>query len=374
MYADTLTAQGSRLKFARLCVEVDASKPLPEEIFLQPPSKGSDAHPPLLKILVSYQWKPKRCSECLVFGHSNLNCPLQVSVAQQTISDAQGQAAATSLAASGQIKDSSSSANVWRIAGKKGKSRLSLSQDGILPTPSGKTHSLGSASLVIKETFSGPVESPMQAMVDSLASSVKDISSSVGATSGLDPASVMIKAPMASPATILSTSAGPSTSTVMSKAPMASPATILSSSAGPSTSTKSPMASPAKILTTSAGPPTSYAQILTTGQDAGDSPSPDCSSKLASRVKSIDGTIQISRQPHTSLQPSQSSSDPLGSSKHGSLAGRSSDKSSPFAAGNQIEGVPSPDKSKERQETSLPSVAPSLIHRGLMQGQSSGSP
>ena len=45
MYADAQTAQGTRLKFARICVEIDASKPLTEEFFLKPNPKGSESPP-----------------------------------------------------------------------------------------------------------------------------------------------------------------------------------------------------------------------------------------------------------------------------------------------------------------------------------------
>ena len=47
LFADSMTKQGTRLKFARSCVEVDASKPLVEEFFLKLNGKGTGSSSPL---------------------------------------------------------------------------------------------------------------------------------------------------------------------------------------------------------------------------------------------------------------------------------------------------------------------------------------
>ena len=50
LYADAPTEQGTRLKFARLCIEIDASKPLTEELYIKPSSTEGN----LIKIKAVY--------------------------------------------------------------------------------------------------------------------------------------------------------------------------------------------------------------------------------------------------------------------------------------------------------------------------------
>ena len=73
LYADAQTEQCTRLKYARICVEVAAGKPLLEELFLKTSAKG-DCPSCFHKIKVVYQWRPKQCSTCQVFGHSDSAC------------------------------------------------------------------------------------------------------------------------------------------------------------------------------------------------------------------------------------------------------------------------------------------------------------
>ena len=102
LYADAQTEQGTHLKYARICVEVDASKPLIEEIFLKPNSKGTASSPPLIRIKALYQWKPKRCSGCQVFGHTDTLCPQQIATpANQPNPPELGQASGSTDATSG---------------------------------------------------------------------------------------------------------------------------------------------------------------------------------------------------------------------------------------------------------------------------------
>lgn len=72
LYADQLTESGQRLSFAKICVEVDCSSPLPSSFDLK------YANGDMVEIRVQYPWKPMMCSDCTVFGHGVSNCPKKV--------------------------------------------------------------------------------------------------------------------------------------------------------------------------------------------------------------------------------------------------------------------------------------------------------
>ncbi|KAJ6906931.1 hypothetical protein NC651_017564 [Populus alba x Populus x berolinensis] len=60
---DELTLGCKRLDYARLCVEVDASLLFVHKFELEFSNTIREVH-------VNYEWKPKRCEKCHVFGHS----------------------------------------------------------------------------------------------------------------------------------------------------------------------------------------------------------------------------------------------------------------------------------------------------------------
>ncbi|KAI8555079.1 hypothetical protein RHMOL_Rhmol05G0146700 [Rhododendron molle] len=62
---DRLTESCKRINFAKICVEVDASFPLPEQFDLTLPSGA------VFTIRVWYPWKPLKCNSCNVLGHKN---------------------------------------------------------------------------------------------------------------------------------------------------------------------------------------------------------------------------------------------------------------------------------------------------------------
>ncbi|KAJ6287633.1 hypothetical protein OIU78_001698 [Salix suchowensis] len=55
----------TRLDFARVCVEIDAAKPLVYKYDLASPCPNEPLH-----IEVEYEWKPARCDKCKLFGHA----------------------------------------------------------------------------------------------------------------------------------------------------------------------------------------------------------------------------------------------------------------------------------------------------------------
>ena len=61
-----------RLNYAQVCVEIDAGASLIKEFDLASENTEDPCQDPI-KIRVEYQWKPAKCSHCLVFGHSSNN-------------------------------------------------------------------------------------------------------------------------------------------------------------------------------------------------------------------------------------------------------------------------------------------------------------
>ncbi|KAJ6724578.1 GLYCINE-RICH CELL WALL STRUCTURAL PROTEIN 1.8-LIKE [Salix viminalis] len=64
---DEQTFKGTRLEYARICVEIDASLPYVNKFEIDTPLSPVPA-----TVEVTYEWKPSRCATCKVFGHA---CP-----------------------------------------------------------------------------------------------------------------------------------------------------------------------------------------------------------------------------------------------------------------------------------------------------------
>lgn len=64
MYADTITDDHKRLRYARVLVEIDVTSDCPKEIVIRR-TDGSK-----VTIGVEYPWLPAKCSICGGFGHA----------------------------------------------------------------------------------------------------------------------------------------------------------------------------------------------------------------------------------------------------------------------------------------------------------------
>ncbi|KAG5544422.1 hypothetical protein RHGRI_016994 [Rhododendron griersonianum] len=73
LYADALTESCERLSYARLCVEVEVGSVLPETVDVE--YCGLTA-----TVGVKYPWRPVKCLECHVFGHSDDQCVVKAKV------------------------------------------------------------------------------------------------------------------------------------------------------------------------------------------------------------------------------------------------------------------------------------------------------
>ncbi|XP_028082596.1 uncharacterized protein LOC114283918 [Camellia sinensis] len=67
LFMDNLTEKGSRVSFARVCVEIDAACTLPAMFNV---SCGGDT----IVVKVEYQGLPAKCDHCVAFGHATTRC------------------------------------------------------------------------------------------------------------------------------------------------------------------------------------------------------------------------------------------------------------------------------------------------------------
>ncbi|GJX73754.1 zinc knuckle CX2CX4HX4C containing protein [Tanacetum coccineum] len=63
-----------RSSYARALIEVSADKELMESIVIAIPL-GKDKGHSLATVVIEYEWRPPRCSTCLIFDHGNDKCP-----------------------------------------------------------------------------------------------------------------------------------------------------------------------------------------------------------------------------------------------------------------------------------------------------------
>ena len=109
---------------------MDASKPLLEEVFLKKFSNEKSSSY-LISIKVSYQWKPKQCSICQVFGHSDQACPIKIGFPGVS-GPGQNDGSSAELpvgAVAGKTHSGAPTPSVWRVVSKKGKARVMTEQE-----------------------------------------------------------------------------------------------------------------------------------------------------------------------------------------------------------------------------------------------------
>ncbi|KAK1299352.1 hypothetical protein QJS10_CPB14g01366 [Acorus calamus] len=68
LYRDAATRLGTRISFARVCVEIAVGSTLPDKVVVNSKLGGQQ------EFLVSYDWKPKACTHCFTFGHDDAMC------------------------------------------------------------------------------------------------------------------------------------------------------------------------------------------------------------------------------------------------------------------------------------------------------------
>ena len=69
MYLDEITECHSQLTFARICIEVKATKVIPSSFVI------NLGYGEPCEIRVELPWKPETCEECKIFGHTRKSCP-----------------------------------------------------------------------------------------------------------------------------------------------------------------------------------------------------------------------------------------------------------------------------------------------------------
>lgn len=83
LFADAATEGKQRINYARICVELDASKPLVKEFEVDVFNDSLEVAG-TTTIKVFYQWRPQACGHCKVFGHSDDTCPYLLVAAKLT--------------------------------------------------------------------------------------------------------------------------------------------------------------------------------------------------------------------------------------------------------------------------------------------------
>ncbi|XP_044474043.1 uncharacterized protein LOC123202280 [Mangifera indica] len=72
LYVDSVTEEGSRLEYARICVDISVNHDFPDKLELVLPTKENVA------IRLECAWKPLKCNLCNMFGHGNEECKRRV--------------------------------------------------------------------------------------------------------------------------------------------------------------------------------------------------------------------------------------------------------------------------------------------------------
>ena len=71
LHLDPLTENQTKLSFARICVEVGVDCEFPTSVLLD---RGNGNYS---TIKIEYPWAPQCCTECKLFGHNVVNCPVK---------------------------------------------------------------------------------------------------------------------------------------------------------------------------------------------------------------------------------------------------------------------------------------------------------
>ncbi|KAK4716390.1 hypothetical protein R3W88_014728 [Solanum pinnatisectum] len=67
LYTDGFTAKAEKISYARVLIEVDITKTLPDAIVVETPSGPWNQS-------IEYEWRPKFCNHCLKLGHMDAEC------------------------------------------------------------------------------------------------------------------------------------------------------------------------------------------------------------------------------------------------------------------------------------------------------------
>ena len=138
LYADAATEACTRVTFARICVEVDASMPLVDDFDVE--ILKEDGSSSLVSINVSNQWRPPVYEECKVFGHATSACKPH---AQSTSSVGPIQ----NLEATNQSEQVPQAGEQWHLVERRKRSSPSRKTNSIFsPITSSSSASLGATA------------------------------------------------------------------------------------------------------------------------------------------------------------------------------------------------------------------------------------
>ncbi|GKA58828.1 zinc knuckle CX2CX4HX4C containing protein [Tanacetum coccineum] len=165
--------------FARALIELDAICGLKDRLVVIPKLEGSGYT--METIRVEYEWKPPRCDECKIFGHSCDNCPKKPSTSH-TQSNAGKQKDVQEEDGFHSMKLITGKCGNWESQGKRQASGFNKTTNG-------------SYRPVVKPKSSTPVSNPFSALeedngnymddlIDVIRKKVEDLPRKIGICSG----------------------------------------------------------------------------------------------------------------------------------------------------------------------------------------------
>ncbi|KAI5568972.1 hypothetical protein BDE02_12G048300 [Populus trichocarpa] len=115
LHADHTTLLRKRLSYARVCVEIDASKTLVKEYDLRCPNGL------FITISAEYEWIPSKCSDCNVFGHTTTLCPTNNIDNLKVVAEGKSNLGAMNSKSA----DNKQNQFQWQVVGKRNKGSVS---------------------------------------------------------------------------------------------------------------------------------------------------------------------------------------------------------------------------------------------------------
>ncbi|KAK1302793.1 hypothetical protein QJS10_CPB12g00475 [Acorus calamus] len=134
LFLDSATLRCSKTTFVRLCVEIEASSPLPDAVSVE-------IAPGLIeKFKVDYDWRPTACKHCLTFGHNEARCckkPIPDNDAELGMPGHPGRPSSTVDKGKGKANMTSTSAPMFQPPKKIANKLLRDAQKANTPTKEG---------------------------------------------------------------------------------------------------------------------------------------------------------------------------------------------------------------------------------------------
>jgi hypothetical protein len=119
LHADHTTLLRKRLSYARVCVEIDASKTMVKKFDFRCPNGL------FITISADYEWIPSKCSNCNVFGHTTALCATNNIDNLKVVAEGKRNVGAMNS----KSVDNKQNQFQWQVVGKRNKGYVSGEND-----------------------------------------------------------------------------------------------------------------------------------------------------------------------------------------------------------------------------------------------------